>query len=140
MRERALCYMGSILDKNMDAEYLKVICHSLDDESEQVRERAVIILSSLHHPQAIPCVLNLFKSENSWFRKKAVEALWGISLPELIKPLCELLEDDNEEVRFEAALKLAEFDDERAVKPLSDYLAKEPPAPIWEDSFKHILG
>jgi HEAT repeat protein len=89
------------------------------------RQLVADILGEIHHPSAVPALLEAARGEYFTVRARAATALGKIGDAQAVPALTALLADSEPTVRIAAALAVGKFKDPRSIIRLSDLLLED---------------
>lgn len=117
MKEAAL--KGLTLIKVKDKKVASVARKLLNDESEAIRDLAIIAIGVHGGEEDVSLLIERLKNGDSGERSNAAAALGKIGSKRAVEPLIERLENDPDKyVRWSCCVPLGEIGDKRAVEPL----------------------
>ena len=77
---------------------MKTSCHSVKDESSDVRERAAYALGKMKSEKAVDSLIAALKDEDSYVRWRAAGVLGEIGSEKAVDPLTRTLKDEGETI------------------------------------------
>lgn len=99
----------------------------LSDESQDVRNEAIVAVARTRRSEAMPLVAQrLAKGQDALTQRAAVRALPHVGTDEAWTKLTELLDSKDKGLRHAAVRALGETSDPRAIRPLLNKLATDP--------------
>ncbi|MBI3175231.1 MAG: HEAT repeat domain-containing protein [Chloroflexi bacterium] len=99
---------------------------ALNDENEELRAAAALILGQIHDEQALQPLIHLLQTgRESASRIAAAKALGMLGNQKALEPLHQATKDEQGEARIEIAIILGRMGDRRALEPLCDALKDE---------------
>ncbi len=91
----------------------------------ETRQLVADMLGEIHHPGALPALLEAARGQFFTVRARAASALAKIGDPQAVPALINLLSDNEPTVRIAAALAVGSFRDKSALIRLSDLLLED---------------
>lgn len=102
-----------------------VLWVAIHHSDQWVRRSAIMALTQLRDPRAVPVLAGALKDESLFVRQMVVRGLEQLELPECVPPLLQASTDTNAEVRLAATHAMALYCDERVSQRLIELL-KDP--------------
>lgn len=106
VRAAVIGAISNIAENHPEQRAFTLMLNALQDPSQNVRSEAASALAKLKYYEAIPYLLELFKSSEQEDRKAAALSLMKLNAKEALQPLSEQLESESDEA-FRKILKLA---------------------------------